>query len=88
MVVAETDAGHMMLLGPADLDTCDGSIDRLVEAIEQVRRTPRPHLGDAVTIHVGDPLPDIELVDHEGRPWRTVEMRGRPLVLVLHRHLA
>ncbi len=44
--------------------------------------------GDGVTLHVGDPFPDIELVDHEGRPWRTAEMRGRPLVLVLHRHLA
>ena len=35
VVVAETDAGHMLLLGPADLETCDGSIDLLVEAIEQ-----------------------------------------------------
>ena len=35
VVVAEIDVGHMMLLGPADLERCDGSIDRLVEAIEQ-----------------------------------------------------
>ena len=35
VVVAETDAGHMMLLSPADLETCDGSIDLLVDAIEQ-----------------------------------------------------
>ena len=35
VVVAETDAGHVMLLGPADLETCDRSIDLLVEAIEQ-----------------------------------------------------
>ena len=35
VVVAETDAGHVVLLGPADLETCDGSIDLLVEAIEQ-----------------------------------------------------
>ena len=41
-----------------------------------------------MTLNVGDTLPDIELVDHHGRPWRTAEMRGRPLVLVLHRHLA
>jgi peroxiredoxin len=41
-----------------------------------------------VTVRIGDELPDIELVDHERRPWRTAEMRGRPLVLVLHRHLA
>jgi peroxiredoxin len=41
-----------------------------------------------VTLHVGDPFPDLELVDHEGRPWHAAEMRGRPLVLILHRHLA
>jgi hypothetical protein len=41
-----------------------------------------------MTLGVGDPLPDLELVDHEGRRWRTAELRGRPLVLVLHRHLA
>ena len=45
-------------------------------------------MGDAVTLHVGDPFPDIELVDHFGRPWHTGQPRGRPLVLVLHRHLA
>ena len=36
----------------------------------------------------GDLLPDVALVDHEGRPWRFSDHRGRPLVLVLHRHLA
>lgn len=41
-----------------------------------------------MTLHVGDPFPDIELVDQHRRPWRTAERRGRPLVLVLHRHLA
>lgn len=41
-----------------------------------------------VTVRVGDPLPDVALVDHDGRPWRTGDQRGRPLVLVLHRHLA
>ncbi len=41
-----------------------------------------------MTLTIGDSLPDVELVDHEGRPWRTAEMRRRPLVLVLHRHLA
>ena len=35
VVVAETDAGHVLLLTPADLEACDGSIDRLVEAIGQ-----------------------------------------------------
>lgn len=41
-----------------------------------------------MTLRVGDPLPSVELVDHEGRPWHTAACRGRPLVLVLHRHLA
>jgi peroxiredoxin len=36
----------------------------------------------------GDVLPDVALVDHEGRPWRFSDHRGKPLVLVLHRHLA
>jgi peroxiredoxin len=36
----------------------------------------------------GDVLPDVALVDHEGRSWRFSDHRGRPLVLVLHRHLA
>jgi len=35
VVVAETGAGHVVLLAPAQLDACAGSIDRLVEAIEQ-----------------------------------------------------
>ena len=35
VVVAETDSGHMVLLDAGDLDACDGSIDRMVEAIEQ-----------------------------------------------------
>ena len=41
VVVAETDSGHVLLLGPEDLDACDGSIDRLVAAIEQ----SADHLG-------------------------------------------
>ena len=41
-----------------------------------------------MTLALGEPLPDLELVDHAGRPWRTAAMRGRPLVLILHRHLA
>jgi hypothetical protein len=35
VVVAVTDTGHALLLGAEDLDACDGSIDRLVEAIEE-----------------------------------------------------
>lgn len=35
VVVAETNTGHVqLLLAAGDLDACDGSIDRLVEAIE------------------------------------------------------
>lgn len=41
-----------------------------------------------MTLRVGDQLPDIELVDHAGQPWRTFEQRGHPLVRILHRHLA
>ena len=35
VVVAETDTGHVVLLDAGDLAACDGSIDQLVEAIEQ-----------------------------------------------------
>lgn len=41
-----------------------------------------------MTLHVGDTLPDITLIDHMKQPWRTIDQRGRPLVLILHRHLA
>ena len=35
VVIAETDNGNVLLLSAADLEACDGSIDRLVEAIER-----------------------------------------------------
>ncbi len=35
VVVAETDTGHVVLLATAALEACEGSIDRLVESIEQ-----------------------------------------------------
>lgn len=35
IVVAETDTSIAMLLGPAELEACNGSIDLLVEAIER-----------------------------------------------------
>jgi hypothetical protein len=35
VVVAETNQGYEVLLTPADLDACDGSIDRLLDAIEK-----------------------------------------------------
>jgi peroxiredoxin len=41
-----------------------------------------------MTLKVGEPFPAIELVDHEGRPRRTADVRGQPLVLILHRHIA
>ena len=34
VVLAETRRGPVVLLGAAELEACDGSIDRLVEAIE------------------------------------------------------
>ncbi len=37
---------------------------------------------------VGDMLPDLALVDADGCPWRIRDHLGRPLVLILHRHLA
>jgi len=43
---------------------------------------------DSSVIGEGDLLPDVTLVDHEGAPFRFSDQRGRPLVLVLHRHLA
>ena len=39
-------------------------------------------------IHEGEPIPDLPLIDHEGEPWRFSDQHGRPLLLVLHRHLA
>ena len=41
-----------------------------------------------MTLRVGDPFPDLELIDHTGQVWHTKDHRGHPLVLVLHRHLA
>ncbi len=35
ILVAEHADGHQVLLAPADLDACGGSIDRLVEAVER-----------------------------------------------------
>ena len=40
-----------------------------------------------MTAHVGDILVDVPLLDHELRAWRISEQRGRPVVLILHRHL-
>lgn len=42
----------------------------------------------SVGVNVGDLAPDVDLVDHTGAPWRISDHRGRPVVLILHRHLA
>jgi peroxiredoxin len=41
-----------------------------------------------MSLRIGDAVPDVDLVDEEGRPWRIGDHRGHPVVLVLHRHLA
>lgn len=45
-------------------------------------------MADERVIGEGDVVPDVALIDHEGVMFRLSEQRGRPLVLVLHRHLA
>lgn len=35
VVLAQTDAGFVLLLGPAQLAECDGAVDRLVTEIER-----------------------------------------------------
>jgi peroxiredoxin len=47
-----------------------------------VSATGRPRVAE------GDLLVDVTLVDHDGEDWRPSDHRGRPLVLILHRHLA
>lgn len=46
------------------------------------------HQRSAPAVRVGDLVPDVDLVDHRGSPWRLSDQHGRPVVLVLHRHLA
>jgi peroxiredoxin len=41
-----------------------------------------------MTLRIGDQVPDVALIDHAGQVWRIGDQRGRPVVLVLHRHLA
>jgi peroxiredoxin len=35
----------------------------------------------------GEPVDDIVRLDHTGRPWRLADQRGRPVLLIFHRHL-
>ena len=39
-------------------------------------------------VDVGDPAPQIDLLDQEGNRWRLSDHRGRPVVVLFHRHLA
>jgi peroxiredoxin len=39
-------------------------------------------------VEVGDDAPEVELPDHAGALWRLSDHRGRPVVLLFHRHLA
>jgi peroxiredoxin len=39
-------------------------------------------------VRLGDPAPDFEAVAHDGSRWRLTDHRGRPVVLIFHRHLA
>lgn len=39
-------------------------------------------------LRVGDRLPALEFVDHTGATWTPTSVEGRPLVAILHRHLA
>ena len=41
-----------------------------------------------MALTVGDRFPDFDLIDDAGHRWRLVDHRGRPVVLILHRHLA
>lgn len=45
-------------------------------------------MSAAGPLRLGEVVPDVDLVDHRGAPFRFSEHRGRPLLLVLHRHLA
>jgi hypothetical protein len=47
-------------------------------------------VSESVTpsLAIGDVVPDLPLVDHDGRPWRFSEHRGAPILAILHRHLA
>jgi hypothetical protein len=39
-------------------------------------------------MQIGEMLPELDLRDASGTPWRFGDHRGRPLLLILHRHLA
>lgn len=41
-----------------------------------------------MALSVGDQAPEISLPDDNGGTWTLTEHRGRPVVLLFHRHLA
>jgi hypothetical protein len=49
-----------------------------------------PPIGQAGAMgpHVGDAAPEIDLTTPDGRSWRLSDVRGRPALVVFHRHLA
>lgn len=44
--------------------------------------------SDDMSVQPGDRAPDIDLVDEQGGRWRLSDHRGRPVLLIFHRHLA
>jgi peroxiredoxin len=41
-----------------------------------------------IEIEPGEPAPEIDLPDDEGRRWRLSKQHGRRVVVIFHRHLA
>jgi peroxiredoxin len=41
-----------------------------------------------MTVKPGDRAPSIDLPDEFGTRWRLADQRGRPALLIFHRHLA
>jgi peroxiredoxin len=41
-----------------------------------------------MSVQPGDPAPAIDVVDEKGEQWRLSDHRGRPVLLIFHRHLA
>jgi hypothetical protein len=65
----------------------DVSVEFSVYVDRSARITRQPRSSD-MTARVGDVLPDIALTDENGAVWQLSDHRGRPVVLILHRHLA
>lgn len=41
-----------------------------------------------MSMQPGDGAPDVDLPDDQGGRWRLADHRGRPVLLIFHRHLA